>query len=323
MTAKAEPRGQHTVSPKGEQDPKTSPRPYDFTQPERLSRRQLRGLELIHQEAGSAMARKLSVGAVGQTEVQLQGISQMRAEDLVASLPQPTLVEILSLSPLTGTGILQLDLAPAFAIVNQLLGGRQNTDLPARPLTEVERVVLSDFIATLLECLAAAWHKMCAFQLSVVSAADVAHVSQLGQPQDPVLAAQFQLTAAETQGGLTFALPILPLERAHMLDFGRSEAFQETPHLDEGMLQSLRKRRAALLAALPVRCRAVLATVPLTLADLSDLRPGDLLPLRPASDLSVEVVVGGCSCFRARLLTQQRHLAVELLPDDSPPGDKP
>lgn len=71
----------------------------------------------------------------------------------------------------------------------------------------------------------------------------------------------------------------------------------------------------SLLGDLPVRCRVELAAILLPLTDLRDLRVGDVVLLRPASEPGVELVGGDRCRFPCRLLSQGRHRAVEVLAD--------
>jgi flagellar motor switch/type III secretory pathway protein FliN len=68
------------------------------------------------------------------------------------------------------------------------------------------------------------------------------------------------------------------------------------------------------LADLPVRCRAQLARLSLTLADLQHLAEGDVLLLGPAAEASAELTAGERCRLPCRLVRRGLRRAVELLP---------
>jgi len=281
-------------------------RAYDFLHPERLSRRQLRALESVHREASGAMANRLTVGE-RQADVQLEGIVQLGAQEFVAGLPRPTIILLLSLEPLSVSGILQLDTALGLEIVNVLMGGRRHLETPDRLLTDMENAVLREPVESVLECLSQAWQRLGALELRAASVPDAPHFGLLGQPQDPVLVAGFRVVIGAATGGLTVGVPLVPLERSGLLNLDRLESGPHAP--DSGMADA-----AAVVGSLPVTCSAQIADVAVTLADLRDLDVGDVLMLCPVANAGLELVVSNGRRLPARLISERGRIALELLP---------
>jgi hypothetical protein len=75
------------------------------------------------------------------------------------------------------------------------------------------------------------------------------------------------------------------------------------------------------LGDLPVRCRAQLARLPLTLADLQCLAEGDVLLLGPAAEASAELTAGDRCRLPCRLVRRGLRRAVELL-SQRPEGEQ-
>ena len=288
-------------------------RAYDFRHPDRLSRRQVRALEALHREAAAAMASKLAAGQGGQVELRLRAIAQVGAQEFVAGLPRPTIVQLLSLSPLDGVGMLQLDLHLGFEMVNLIMGGRRESAFPERPLTELEWTVLSRPVRTLLDVLAQAWRRLGPLQLAAEPAPEGLHFGLLGQAHDPVLAIQFHLSLGGQEGGLMVALPLLALERAHWLDADRLDPSAGGSRLSGAAATAGKAGSARLLAEVPIRCRAELGAIWVTLAELRGLVAGDIVRLGPAEETQVQLVAGEGRRFAARVLTRGRRLAVEVI----------
>jgi len=283
-------------------------RVYDFTNPDRLSRHQLRVLESLHAEAARGMTQVLLERAVENAEVRLGSISQVRVENFFAALPQPTLLVNLSLAPVSGYGLLQLDVALGFELVNRLLGGRRICGDPKRPLTEVEYAVLAELLSALTGAVSQAWKKLFPLRFEVTSAAETPSATRLGRDKEPLLAVRFEIRSGDRQAGLTLALPLTPLEAANALDFEQRQVMgADLPRSGGG------GGRSPLIATIPVRCRAQLAVITLTLRQLHSLLPGDVLVLRARSDERVELVSGERYRIPGRLTSEDGQLAVEVL----------
>ncbi len=280
-------------------------RPYDFVHPDRLSRRQLRALEAVHREVAAAMVSRMVIGEDDHAEVQLEAISQLGAQEFVASLPRPAVTAALSLLPLSGAGLLQIDLAVAFEMVNLAMGGQRESGEILRSLTDLEQAVLSDHIALIADCLSQAWRRLGMIEFAPVLPSQPPHFSLFGQAQDPLLLARFRLRMRKTVGSLSLALPLIPLEQARLLDVERAQAVSLTA-TGPGQITP------TALSNLPVRCSAQIVAVPLTLADLRRIAVGDVLLLGPASEMAVELVSGNGCRFPARLIDGGRRVTLEL-----------
>jgi len=287
-------------------------RVYDFTNPDRLSRHQLRVLESLHAEAARGMTQVLLERAIENAEVGLDSISQLRVENFFAGLPQPTLLVNLSLAPVSGSGLLQLDVALGFELINRLLGGRRTCEDPKRPLTEVEYAVLVELLSALTGAVSRAWKKLFPLRFEVTSAAETPSATRLGMDKEPLLAVRFHIRSGDRQGGLTLALPLTPLEAGNALEFEQRQVMAA----DLPGSGSDGGPHSALIATIPVRCRAQLAVITLTLRQLHSLLPGDVLVLRACSDESVELVSGERYRIPGRLTSEGGQLAVEVLAPD-------
>jgi len=283
---------------------------YDFINPNRLSRPLLHALQSLHREAAREISQQLSRRGINSAQLELREIAQQRPDALVAELPSPAIVEILSLSSLPGTAILQLDLDLGLALINLLLGGRRSHPEPTpRPLTEAEHAVLADLVSTMLDCLSRAWRKACVFEFSVIDSARALEIVHFDQPQEPLVAVRFQLTAAEAEGGIVFALPMVVLERSRL---GDSQHMVLSKSTGPGGGKMELDRAAGALGEVPITCRAEVGAVSLTLSQLGELGEGDVLLVRPAGGNTVALVSSDQCRFRGRLITQGRHLAVEI-----------
>jgi flagellar motor switch protein FliM len=279
-------------------------RPYDFLHPDRLSRRQLRALETVYREAAALMSQ-MSTGEDGRAEVQLEAMSQLGAQEFVASLPRPAVTAALSLLPLSGAGLLQIDLAAAFEMVNLAMGGQRASGEMLRPLTDLEQTVLSDHITLIAECLSQAWRRLGRIEFAAILPSQPAHFSLFGQAQDPLLLARFRLRMRKTVGIVSLALPLIPLEQARLLDVERAQATSLTATGPDLLASTA-------VSNLPVRCSAQIVAMPLPLADLRELAVGDVLLLGPASEMAVELVSGNGCRFPARLIDGGRRVTLEL-----------
>ena len=107
--------------------------PIDFRRPTKLSREQLRSLDLFH----DTFTRRLSntLGAVVRTPLGLDIVrtSQVSWDEYVRSLPAVTTLFSVSVRPLQGEVLVEMDTTLSLALASRLLGGTGRPEPPRRP----------------------------------------------------------------------------------------------------------------------------------------------------------------------------------------------
>jgi flagellar motor switch protein FliM len=287
--------------------PSPSPTPvvYDFRRPNKFTREHVRALQIASETFARQFTTALSTTLRTVSQVQATGIHQLTYDEYIRDVPNPTYLAILSLPPLVGASIFHLPLPVVMTAVDRLLGGPGTGPALNRPLTEIEQSLMRDLLGRVLRELAYAFESLTALEPVVIHQESNPQFAQIGSPSDMVIVFVYDLRIGVQEGKATLCVPFTALQpvldevTGNSLLAGRVEADAD----------SMRDALAGRMGAAPVTVSVSFPPVVLGLADIVDLRPGDVLPLDHRVDAPVEVAVGGVPRFTARPGRRGKRLA--------------
>jgi flagellar motor switch protein FliM len=294
------------AGPEGCERPVTG---YDFRNPNRLSKDQLRVLESMHEAFGRLFSTSMSALIRGQFESELRRVDQVRYGEFVASLRPPTCVAVFAMDPLKGGAAFMISAEVLFQLIDRLLGGSGLLPVRLREFTEVEQGLIARITSRAMVDLRQAWQHVGTFGFRVANLETNPQFVQLTAPSEVVIVVSLSVRIGETAGEMTLALPHLLLEAVMpKLDTHRGLASSQRVSSREerdGLRQNVLR--------LGLTLRGVLGEIALTVGDLLELEPGDVLSVGrvPAAPATVEVE--GVPRFTARPGIVQRRTALQIL----------
>lgn len=287
-------------------------RTYDFRRPDRFGREQVRGLEVLHE----LFARRFSsgMGGVLRALVSLEplALDQLSFDDYVRSMPNPTIVGIISVPPLPGTVTLELDVPLALVLVDRMLGGRPGVGA-ARELrrpTELETFLLRDLFTHAVAALGEALSQTGEATPSLSGLEYNPQFVQVAAPSETVMLLSYRMTISAdhtSEGLVTLCYPqavLGPLlERVVAIGPGNDQ-----PVIADVDREAVRDRLHDVDVSLAVRLRDCLIPA----RDLAVLRVGDVLRLDHRVDEPAFVEVGGVEVLTAHLGRRGRRMAIRV-----------
>jgi flagellar motor switch protein FliM len=96
---------------------------YDFKRPNRISREQIRTLQNIHDKVARTLSSQISAMLRTMVTVDLASVDQMTYGEFIMSISNPTSFNILTIKPLEGRCVLEINPNIAMTIIDRLLGG--------------------------------------------------------------------------------------------------------------------------------------------------------------------------------------------------------
>ena len=111
-------------------------------------------LEVVFDRLCRNLAGTLRTYSGSNVEVSLDQICCVRFGDYINTIPLPAMFSVFSSSELDGGGLLTIDSALIYSMVDVLLGGRRGTAamrIEGRPYTDIERALLSDYSQVILD----------------------------------------------------------------------------------------------------------------------------------------------------------------------------
>jgi flagellar motor switch protein FliM len=263
------------------------PRPYDFRRPSKLNRGHVRTLHIAYETFARQFTTILTSTVRTFSLVDLAGVEQLSYVDYVESLANPSFIVLASIDPLPGTAILQLPHRTAMLCVDRLLGGPGADQQPERLLTAIENQLLRSLAQRVVHEMRYAFDGITSLVPQVMGMESNPQFMQAAAPSDIFVVASFRVSVGEQEDAATLAMPFAGLYPVLEAAAGpkRGERHGDAAHSAAAL--------HALLRDVPVDVSVEFKPVALTSEQILSLAVGDVLALRHATNLPLQVTSGG------------------------------
>ncbi len=290
-------------------------RPYNFWSPDRFSKEQVRAVDVMHEDLAERLATSLPPLLRTNLKPRVVFSEQGRFHDLLRDLQPGGLFHLITMQPLPGQMVITISMNINQVILEYRLGGRADRVHKKTELTEIDQMLLRDVIAHILPDIKAAWGKIVAIQPQLEESTTNYHWVQMTMGNDKVMLIAFELVFQDTTGIMNVYIPysmlkpIAHLLRPHAwLTGGKERANDPDAH------QNAFER----ISNIKVPFRVILGNAALTVSELANLQPGDILQLDTPvqQDLTIQVVNRQLFSARIGQISDRRstapHLAVQI-----------
>ncbi len=283
-------------------------RAFDFRRPNKLNRDHLRNLQIIHETFSGQFSTMLSSSLRSVCVMTVESIEELTYDEYVRDIPIPSHMSILSLEPLQGNGILQLEIGGAMNMVELLLGGRGGASVPTRPLSEIESSLIRMITDRGLKELSYAFENVARVEPTVVATESNPQFVQLASPSDMVVVVSFSLRIAETVTDLSLCYPYSALEPL----LGGIVA-QSDNGADPAAAAETTERLAGRLNDAPVDVAVVFQSTSMRSQDILGLRAGDVITLEHPVDELLTATVDDVALFAVRPARKGKRVAAQVV----------
>jgi flagellar motor switch protein FliM len=282
--------------------------PYDFRRPNRVAKEQVRTLQMLHDTFARSVSSSLSAYLRSMVEVQLTSVEQLTFGEFMTSVVPPSTLGIFEMAPLKGGAVLDINPHLVFPMIDRILGGPGRASIQVRELTEIERALVARILRKLLVDLQQAWAQIGKFEARLLNLETNPQFVQLTSPNDIAILVSFDVRVGEVEGVMSLCLPLAMLEPI-LPKLMTQRWFGTAPAAGTG---AVTREIEGNLRTASLELRAVLTAMQIPISQLTQLVPGDILPLPWGEKLDVTVEVGGQPRFAGRAGRKQRRRAVEI-----------
>ncbi|MCK9520074.1 MAG: FliM/FliN family flagellar motor switch protein [Dehalococcoidia bacterium] len=285
-------------------------KPYDFRHPEKLSKEQLRSLQIIQQGVAGAMAQAFSARLRAPVEARLSALERGIYEEYVNQIGTEAVVQIIDMDPLQGYAVAAFGVDVGFSIIDRLLGGKGKRHQRSleRDLTDIETALLRHIGMDIARSLIDPWTRIAELDPDVTELAVGPQVLHVIPPSEFVITAWYEVRFAEQIGGISLCFPLTVLEQILPRLSGHT-LFENRPNRRVG--EEVRVKDEQLLPV-GVPLRAILGSANVPATDLANLEPGDVLVLGQQVQEPLRLIVGNCERFAGFPGTRGRRFALQL-----------
>ncbi len=280
------------TSDQGQGALKASVRAYDFRRPDKFSKDQLRTLQMVHESFARLWTTALSAHLRAMTKVTLEQVEQLTYDEFLLGVSNPGVLCLANLDPLPGRQMIDVHPRLAFPVIDRLMGGLGTGDVGDRALTEIETTVLEKVMDGFLSSLAESWHGLASLRPRLEGVETNPLFAQVIPPNEVAAVMTFSVHLQETGGTLRLCFPfsslqpVLPQLSAHRWTGGNGAPSAGSD--------------AARLADVRVEMRVELGRSTLTIGQLLELEPGDVIRLQHPVDKPLLALLGPRAAFRVR-----------------------
>ncbi|MGE5597527.1 MAG: flagellar motor switch protein FliM [Hyphomicrobiales bacterium] len=285
-------------------------KPYDFRHPEKLSKEQLRGLQILQQGVAGAMAAFFSGRLRAPVEARLSALERGIYEEYVTQIGSNAIVVMIDMNPLQGYAVAAFPLDVGFSIIDRLLGGKGKMHSRSldRDLSDIEIALIRHVGMDIARSLVEPWARVTALEPSVTELAVGPQVMHVIPPSEFVITAWYEVRFADQTGGISLCFPltvvdqILPKLTGHTL-------FDNRPGRESDDNSRVKDEQ---LLPMRIPLKVVLGNAKVSATDLAELAPGDVLVLDQEADQPLRMHVGNCERFAGFPGTHGRRFALQL-----------
>ena len=280
-------------------------RNYDFSHHTRIVRGRMPTLEMINERFARRLRTTLYNLVRRSGAISVGSVEILKFADYVRKLHLPTSLNLVKFVPLRGTGLIVLDPKLVFSLVDLFFGGKgRHAKIEGREFTPMEYQIIGTLLNSVFADLRQAWGHVADIALEKVGSEINPHFANIVSPTEIVVVTRFGVELDGCGGELHITMPYAMIEPLReVLDSGMQS--DRVEH-DDRWSQTLKQE----LGDAPVELQALLGRATISLSDLMNLQPGDVLDID--FDGTVTVIAEDVPIFRAAYGHSRGQQAVKI-----------
>jgi flagellar motor switch protein FliM len=267
---------------------------YDFRRPDKLSKDQLRTLSMLHDTFGRAASSALSASTRSSINIEMISMEQIPYDEYLRSITT-SIFGIVSLPPLSGQIVCEMETSLIFALVDKMLGG------PGRPiernvLTDIERPLVKNIMERILGALKQAWEQVVVVSPNIDGLETSSQFVSVAPPNDVVLVILFEVKIGEVRTAMSLCVPYLVLKpitaKLSAQKWFASSGRRQSPQI--------RRMMGLQVAQSEVAASVVLGKTQIPFEEFYQMRPGDVIRLDQQTSKDLTLLIGNVPKFKGR-----------------------
>jgi len=266
-------------------------------------------LEIVFDRLVRIMSTSLRNFTSDNVEVGIDNILSLRFGDYLNSIPLPAMLAVFKAEEWDNYGLMVVDSAMIYSIVDVLLGGRRGTAamrIEGRPYTTIERTLVERLIQVVLADLSASFDPLCPVTFRFERLEVNPRFATINRLSNAAVLARLRIDMEDRGGRLELLLPYATLEPVRELllqqfmgeKFGRDSIWET--HLAEELWNT------------EVELEVVLDEQVMRLSDVVSLVPGARIVLNTAPGATVQLRCGTVPLFEGRVGRRKSRVAVRI-----------
>jgi flagellar motor switch protein FliM len=279
-------------------------------------------LEIVFDRLVRIMSTSLRNFTSDNVEVGIDNILSLRFGDYLNSIPLPAMLAVFKAEEWDNYGLMVVDSAMIYSIVDVLLGGRRGTAamrVEGRPYTTIERTLVERLIQVVLADLSISFDPLCPVTFRFERLEVNPRFATISRLSNAAVLARLRIDMEDRGGRMELLLPYATLEPVRELllqqfmgeKFGRDSIWET--HLAEELWHT------------EIDLEVVLDEQTMRLADVVALRVGSRIVLNTVPGAMVRLRCGATTLFEGKVGRRKNRVAVRIESEVArpQPGERP
>jgi len=247
-------------------------RSYDFNNQMRIVRGRMPTLEMINERFARLFRVSLYNLLRRSPEISLAPVAIKKFSEYVHTLHVPTNLNLVKINPFRGTALIMIDPKLVFAVVDSFFGGTgRHAKIEGRDFTATEQRIIHMLLRRVFSDLHEAWAHVATIEVEYLQSEINPHFANIVSPSEIVVITSFHVDLDGVGGELHVTMPYAMIEPLReILDSGMAS---DRVDKDERWMHTLREE----IEDAEVELTTLLGRTSITLGDLLNLKPGDVI----------------------------------------------
>jgi len=280
-------------------------RDYDFSTQTRIVRGRMPTLEMINERMARALRLSMFSMLRRSPEITVQGVSTPKYAEYIPTLAVPTSLNLIRFLPLSGTALMIFEAKLIFALIDVFFGGNgRHAKIEGRDFTPTENQMIQILMEQVFTAVQEAWAAVLPARVEFINREMNPNFANIVSPTEIVVVSKLRVEFDGRGGEIHVTLPYSMLEP--LKDTLRAGMQSDRADREERWSQLLRNQ----LEESEVDLVTQLGRAQTTVAQLIDMRPGDVIPIE--FDGQATVLADGIPLFWGELGQQRGSQVVRV-----------
>ncbi len=266
-------------------------------------------LDIVFDRLVRMMSTSLRNFTSDNVEVSLDNITSARFGDYLNSIPLPAMLTVFKAEEWDNYGLMTVDSALIYSIVDVLLGGRRGTAamrIEGRPYTTIERNLIQRLAHVVLADLSSAFDPLSPVTFRFDRLETNPRFATIARHENAAIVITLRVDMEDRGGRIELLIPYATLEpvRELLLQMFMGEKFGRDSIWEGHLTAELWQTEVSILA--------VLEQVNISLGDVMNWKVGDTMDLTVTPESLVELRCGDVSMFKGNMGRKSGNIAVKI-----------
>ena len=281
---------------------------YDFRNPQKIAKDQLRTLEIINENFLRFFQTFLSGYLRVPVKASILSVDQFAYNEFNNAISNPAFLSIIDFKPLNGQILIDISTNIVFTIIDRLLGGDGSEVRESRTFTDIELSLMNGIMKKAMPLLKDAWNNIIEINPKLDRIEVNPQFAQIIPPNETIALLTMNLEIGQRVGMMNICIPYLLIEPI-LEKLSAKYWFSATKNeLSENEALEIKRK----ILNTKVEIRAELGSTTVKVNEILNLQNGDVIRLNNKENDEVKIRIGSNVKYMGNIGVSNNKMAVKI-----------